>query len=242
MSWLVRAVARLLPTKGVVILMYHSISTRPTYLAVPPDEFEAHLRYITLRGWRTVFASELPAALAAGEPAVCITLDDGYEDNYTTAFPLLKKYGCKATIFIVTGTLGQSFNASGENFVLMTESQVKDLEASGLAECMPHTHSHVPLKGVERSEVDQELSRSKSAVETLTNKPASVFAYPKSKIDLPAKEAVKAAGFSLAVGGTVGHATSASDMYDLPRIMIYPGDWFELKLTDAFVALKKFWR
>ena len=86
------------------ILMYHSISSGNS-LRVPKSEFAAHMKwlkdndYVTLspeEAYRVFITNSMPS-----KKSVLITFDDGYTDNYTKAFPILKQYGMKATIFMI---------------------------------------------------------------------------------------------------------------------------------------------
>jgi peptidoglycan/xylan/chitin deacetylase (PgdA/CDA1 family) len=92
------------------ILYYHRINDEndPFFDATPTALFEAHMRYLA-RHYKVVSAGELMRCLEEGcEPAesvVAITFDDGYEDNYRNAFPILRRYGLPATIFLTTGTI-----------------------------------------------------------------------------------------------------------------------------------------
>ena len=96
------------------ILMYHMVCSPKTVeeakYACPPELFEQHLRYLKSSHHMPVSLSEVEACLMSGKAlpdnAVVITLDDGFEDNYTQAFPLLQQYGIPATIFLASGVVG----------------------------------------------------------------------------------------------------------------------------------------
>jgi len=74
---------------------------------VPPEEFAAQLDYLREEGYTTITPQDYARARKGKqelpEKPVILSFDDGYEDNYTNAYPILKKYNLKATIFIVTG-------------------------------------------------------------------------------------------------------------------------------------------
>ena len=93
----------------VLVLNYHKIDHTFISLAVRPEDFDHQMKYLRDNGYHTISPDELYEALAGSgnlpENPVMITFDDGYEDNYTNAYPILKKYGFKATIFVVTGFL-----------------------------------------------------------------------------------------------------------------------------------------
>jgi peptidoglycan/xylan/chitin deacetylase (PgdA/CDA1 family) len=96
------------------ILTYHKVSTdaHPFFEPIHPAVFEQHVQFLK-RCYRVIPLSELVARSRRGdvpERAVAITFDDGYRDNYDFAFPILKKYGVAATIFVATGVIGNGEN------------------------------------------------------------------------------------------------------------------------------------
>lgn len=95
-----------------VILLYHRVTDcddlldyAPNGISVTPETFEAHVRYLSTR-YTLINLSELicrlESSMALPENACVITFDDGWRDNYDTAFPILKRYGVPATIFLAT--------------------------------------------------------------------------------------------------------------------------------------------
>ena len=90
------------------VLMYHMVSehlpknkSKFNRLRVKPSEFEKQLIWLKNNGFTSFTLSELVNLEVIPKKAVVLTFDDGYEDNFTKAFPLLKKYNFKATIYIV---------------------------------------------------------------------------------------------------------------------------------------------
>lgn len=88
------------------VAMYHMVNYWPTKnLAITPDLFEAHCRALAENGWHAVSLEEaeghFSGRLKLPKKSVWITFDDGYLDNYVYAYPILKKYGLKGTIFCV---------------------------------------------------------------------------------------------------------------------------------------------
>jgi len=98
---------RMVPRGSAVVLRYHRVGDCP--LGVRPDEFDAQLAFLAART-RVVTAGEIAAGAARRESlppdAVAITFDDGYEDNASTALPLLQRHGLKATFFVTAGWIG----------------------------------------------------------------------------------------------------------------------------------------
>ncbi len=157
---------------GMKTLLYHLVSDETygdyTYLFVREDDFEKQLIEIKNRGFETYFADE--PQKADGKPGVVLTFDDGYVDNYTTVFPLLKKYHMKATIFVITDMIG----ADGH----LTAEQMREMSESGLVRFGSHTVSHRKLDSLSAYEVRGELKKSKDILEDLTGIPVTALAYP----------------------------------------------------------------
>ena len=123
-------------TVRVPILMYHYISEPPPGadiyrkdLSVAPDLFESHLQYLAQNGYQMITLDDLLYALTQGRPLppkpVILTFDDGYEDNYQSAFRLLQKYGLVGHFFIITDFV----NAGRVGY--MTWPQIEEMAAAG---------------------------------------------------------------------------------------------------------------
>ncbi len=207
-------------SSDAVIYMYHSVREEPVNpddadLSVRPAEFEKHLQYFTEKGLRTLFASELKN-LRPDDRAryVVITLDDGYEDNYTEVFPLLKKYGCKATIFMITGLIGKDG--------YLTADQLREMTESGLVSIQSHTVSHEPLALGDKvyEEVDAELGRSKAVLEAITGKAADCVSMPNGSFD-PVVLELAQSYYDVIFTDTDLKAFSPDDISDIHRVGIY---------------------
>ena len=152
-------------------LMYHLIleEVYSVYeaLFVRPSEFEAHLTLLNDLGYEYLFAEEWRITET---PSVIITLDDGYKDNYTNMFPILKAHGAKATIFLVSNLV----NTDG----YLTSAQIKEMSDSGLVSFQCHTANHVDLAHMSEDGVRSEFTESVSFIEAITGKPVRALAYP----------------------------------------------------------------
>lgn len=155
-------------------LMYHLIMETPfndySSLFVRPEEFDDQLTAITNAGYAFLFADEYGPK---DRPAVLVTFDDGYEDNYTTMFPILKAHGAKATIFMISNMIGQPG--------YLTEEQIKEMSDSGLVRFGSHTANHCVLANEEEDRVRDELSESARRIEEITGVPCRSMAYPTGK-------------------------------------------------------------
>ena len=116
---LMKAVLRTAPAERPLILMYHrvleNIARDNRYvqdgIAVSGEAFDKQMRYLAAN-YRPVTLQALVASLQGGPPlpkkAVAVTFDDGWRDNYTSAYPILKKYEIPATIFLTTDFIDSS--------------------------------------------------------------------------------------------------------------------------------------
>lgn len=201
----------------VLVLNYHKIDNRHHSLAVRPVDFEAQLKYLSDHGYNSISPEELYAGLAGEgtlpENPVLITFDDGYRDNYTNAFPLLKKYNFKATIFVVTSFLGKK---SG----YLTWEQAREMEKEGIS-IQSHTVSHRPMTDLSDEELRTELVESKKKAEEELGHPVEFIAYPTGTYNLHIAEMVKEAGYKGAFTIKYGNVDEASNIYALERVPIF---------------------
>lgn len=171
------------------VLMYHSIEPGvPTGMNTPPDKFEKQLQYLLKSGYNPVTISELLRG-GASRP-VAITLDDGFANNYEYLFPLLKKYKCKATIYLAPQI---------EGIRALSSAQIDEMNASGLVEFGAHTLQHVNLTTLDEEDARDEISRSREAVEALTGGDCQSFSYPFGRYAEEHIQMVADAGFTSAV-------------------------------------------
>jgi len=159
----------------IPVLMYHAVSDNcwgADVLFVSPSEMDKQLQYLKDNGYTTITFEDLPRAHEIEKP-VLLTFDDGYRDNYTELYPLLKKYNAKATIFVIGNCVGGD--------LYMTEEMVKELSDSGLVSIQSHTMTHPDLDTLGRDETVYELGYSQLFLTRLTGKRPFVLCYPTGK-------------------------------------------------------------
>ena len=157
----------------VPTLMYHAVGDDLWGywdLFVSPAEMEAQLQYLTENGFTTIHFSDLQYIDRIEKP-VLLTFDDGYVDNYQNLFPLLQKYNCKATIFVITGSLGSNEHS-------MTWEQAKEMADSGLVSIQSHTVTHPDLDLLTAEAQTEELLQSKLAILRNVGREPYVISYP----------------------------------------------------------------
>ncbi len=217
---------------GVPVLMYHSIAVeKGNPIRMPVEQFDKEMKYIKDQGYTTLTLKELydyfENKVPIPDKSIVITLDDGYEDNYTAAFPVLKKYGLKATVFMVTTTIDVNPNC-------LTSAQLKEMDKAGI-EIESHTVTHRDLDSLSYDEQLAELKDSKAALEKLLGRSVDYVAYPTGKYNDDTIKAVTAAGYKMAFT-TNGRWSDKSDgMLTLDRVYIstfHSMDVFKNRLTN----------
>lgn len=186
------------PKKGLPVLMYHHITTREKTheqypFTISPAQFERQLELFKKHGFATIGLDELYAAARNAAPLsprpVVLTFDDGYLNNYTELFPLLKKHGAKAVIFLTV-------NEIGSNPDFLNWEQVQQMQQSGLVSFGSHSLSHRRLRSLPDDEVRYELSESKKILETRLGRPVTSFCYPFGAFDERIRPLVFKAGYT----------------------------------------------
>lgn len=207
----------------VPVLMYHYIRVNPDpndrvgfNLSVTPNNFDSQMEYLSTHGYNTITLDELGAALLSQAPLpakpIVITLDDGYRDSYTAAFPILRKYNLKAVDFVITGVVGAP--------LYLTWDQISEMANSGVFTFGSHTVHHSALTYLTRGSVAKEVSESKQDLNTHLGRIINWFAYPYGNVNAQAAEAVKEAGYIGAFGTNRGTYESTDHLFTLPRVRI----------------------
>lgn len=189
------------------ILMYHSVGEawpRGSALNISFRAFETQMSYLKRHHYRVVPLEEIVAALRSGTPiprrTVAITFDDGYENNFTRAFPVLKKHGFPATIFLIVDHLGKEMEVYGHSIRFLDPEMVRAMSASGLVTFESHTMHHVLLDRVsDPSAMAEELVGSRRAIEALTGRLVTILCYPVGAYTPEVERMVRRAGYDAAV-------------------------------------------
>jgi peptidoglycan/xylan/chitin deacetylase (PgdA/CDA1 family) len=221
----------------VPILLYHKIDKpAPDALVrggfTPPARFKRQLAYLKKQGFVFYTASEMIEHYrergSFPEKGIALTLDDGWKDNYTNAFPIMKKLGVRATIFLVPSCIGETtdktlLKGEGPREHLSREDILE--MADGGIEFGSHSLNHRWLHQLPVDEIQLEVEESKRQLEELLQKPCKVFAYPAGYFNDEARQAVEDAGHVGAVT-TIYGPDERPDPYALNRIEILRRDRF----------------
>jgi len=166
---------------NVPVLMYHHIQPGSlaeekgqAALTVDSGVFDQQMAYLVSQGYTTISADQLANDLKnrSGLPAkpIVITMDDGYKDNFTYAFPVIQKYGLTANIMVATGLM--------ENPDWLSWSDLKTMVDSGKFYAYNHTWSHVPLASTSEDKIQSEIMTAKKQLDDHLGKSGNVFTYP----------------------------------------------------------------
>jgi peptidoglycan/xylan/chitin deacetylase (PgdA/CDA1 family) len=177
------------------------------------------MRAIKESGYPTIFASEAASQLdGSARGSVCVTFDDGYADNYERAFPILKRYGIRASVFLITGAIGGTYTDSkGNTRQILRPEQIEEMQKSGLIEFLPHSHSHRLFTEMEDAALIEDMHRSGATIKEISGRQPVVLAYPGGVFSLSSIEALKREGYHAAFGVQSGILRTSSHRFDLPR-------------------------
>jgi peptidoglycan/xylan/chitin deacetylase (PgdA/CDA1 family) len=219
----------------VPILVFHHLANPPARannitlrLHYSPKNFEEILQNLQKNNYQTVFVSEIVAYLELGKKLpnnwVALSFDDGYEDFYTNAWPLLKKYNAKASLYVITSRNGGDY---------LTKEQIKEIDHSQLVEIGSHTVSHPQLSRLSPVEQLKELKESKADLERLLKKDIVSICYPYGSYNLQTEIIAKKVGYKYGLTYNRQSSIKTNDIYEINRIGVWPG-------MDVIKFLEKF--
>ena len=239
----------------IPILLYHKVAPEP-----PPGNtvwistrlFAEQMATLSAHGYVTVsFQDYLAYRSGAATPPprpVILTFDDGYENFYTIARPILNRYGFKATVFLVTSQIGAKRHKDNRWDAPEAQHHVRMMiwpEVTILAEeghsFGSHTRHHISLAAIREEQVRREIKESFTDLRAHLSAAPLVFSYPfgDGAGMTHIQTLVREAGYSAAVSTIAGIAnTLTSNIWALPRLKITEADSITLdarRLGDSFL-------
>ncbi|HVH68244.1 MAG TPA: polysaccharide deacetylase family protein [Gemmatimonadales bacterium] len=213
--------------------MYHKIDRLPPGVRYPrnyvlPDQFAAQLAALRRWGYETISLGDW-LAYRRGERAlprrpIILTFDDGYRSTYEIAWPLLRRHGYSATVFLVSDLIGKTnvWDADEIQEPLLGPAEIAELRAGGV-EFGSHTRTHAPLTTVSPERALEELRGSRATLERLLGEPVRALCYPYGKQNATTRALAREAGYESAVIARRRLNSRSADPLRLTRLRMEPG-------------------
>lgn len=223
----------------IPILMYHAIhdmdpsEAASANLIVSPSVFETHIKRLKEEGYYFLSPEEAYKALTENslpsQKVVWLTFDDGDEDFYTQAYPILKKYGAKATNNVIT-----SFVENG-NAANLTLEQMQEMKENGMS-FQAHTVTHPDLSVQTPERQSSEMTGSKSFLDSNLSQDTIALAYPSGRYN---DTTLQTAGqsYKLAVTTNEGLAEYSDGLLSLDRVRVLPN----MTADDLLASMRASW-
>jgi peptidoglycan/xylan/chitin deacetylase (PgdA/CDA1 family) len=220
----------------IPVIMYHRVvndesegGVHGTYITA--KKFDEHMRYLTEHNYHPITFKELLKInyrnrFNNGKKYVILTFDDGYEDNYKIAFPILKKYEFNCIIYLVSHLNYNKWDVEvpenpEKKFPLMTWDMIKEMQEYGI-EFGGHTMTHQKLAHIPFEQAKEEITKSTQYLEEKLGEKLVCFAYPYGDLNEQVKEFVRNSGYSFAVATDSGDLSFSEDLFQIRRIGIFP--------------------
>ena len=214
------------PRKGAILMGHHIVpilasDPRAQQYQLTPDRLEQIILAYRAKGYQFISLDELNDMRGklrnqqSGRFA-CLTFDDGWENNYVYAYPLLKRLNCPFTIFLCTHIPEREITFySGQR--PLTREQIESLNRDPLCTFGAHTVTHPRLAELSLEEQQQEMLTSKNYLESITGKPCRFLAYPYGSASRATKT-LAARYFAMAVMAKGGEVSHLQNPLALPRV------------------------
>jgi peptidoglycan/xylan/chitin deacetylase (PgdA/CDA1 family) len=226
------------PRHGVRVLMYHKVVTHnPDFLSVTTAQLEAQLAYLKSENYQFITAQNLLDFYVDNKPLppnpIFLTFDDGYVNNLELAYPILKKNGAKATIFIPTFFVGKTNEWDNGDDKIMSLEQLRNLDPS-VFELALHSHEHRNYAALSVAEIASDVAQNVAFFKQNKLNYTPVFAYPyggrpenevKNRMIIVFKMMGVKAAFRI---GNRVNSLKIKELYELNRIDVRGTDGFWL--------------
>jgi glycosyltransferase involved in cell wall biosynthesis len=221
-------------TYGVPILLYHAFGAPgelPSRYIIPARRFARQMAWLKRTGYQVISLEEylryrwdfrLPP-----HRSIVLTIDDGYRDSWTLAYPILRRYEFPATIFLVSGQIGKAYHVRNESELdgrpMLEWEEITTMARNGIT-IGSHTRTHTDLTSLPSRLAAEEIEGSKADIEFELGRPVTVFAYPFGIHDPTIQALAQEAGFLGSCGIDSGRNTPITPLHNLRRVEVYGTD------------------
>ena len=220
--------------------MYHRFGYGSNSLFVTPDNFEKQMEYLKKGSYKVISLDELVKGIENKRrfrrKTLVITIDDGYKDIFTYAYPILKRYEFPATIFVIANHIDNR-----EDF--LTREEIKEMLGHNIS-IGAHTKNEFYLPEIEKEGILwDEIVNCKFLIESKIGSRIDFFCYPIGGFTEEIKEIVQKGGYKAACTTNRGFSKFNKDLYELKRVKITNSDMnrplhFWAKLTGYYNLLR----
>jgi peptidoglycan/xylan/chitin deacetylase (PgdA/CDA1 family) len=234
------------------VLMYHHVSPRPGLVTCSPENFRAQMAWLAENGWKTLSTAAFAAAAASGDmprKSVLVTFDDGYLDNWVHAYPVLREFGQRATLFLITGWIGdgprrphageagvpavpshgEAMSAASDGRLdeaFLRWSEVEAMAGSGTFDFHSHTHSHtrwdrkVAAQAERDAALGEDLAASRATLGARLGGATPHLCWPQGYFDAAYQRVAAEAGFTHLYTTEPGVVRKGVDCRRIPRLVV----------------------
>lgn len=229
-------------------LLYHRFISKDDYLNGRVKEsdrvyvcydtaLQEQMEYLDREGYTTISLQDLidcqQGKRSLPKKPIIITCDDGFSSNYKYAFPIWKRLGMKATIFVTPDVTSENFRKYAESDSPLSHEQLQEMSAYGIS-IESHGMTHRYLTELESQELQWELRESKRALEKITRTPVKFLAIPSGAYNGKVKKCAQAAGYRAVFCMLKGSNNLRSNPFALRRVVIAR----EYSLKDFILVLQ----
>lgn len=214
-----------------IVLTYHNIRIPPKGTGMPglyvtPRMFRFQMRYLKLAGFKVVSFRDILSFLRGeshDKKLIAITFDDGFQDFYDNAYPVMKMYNYPSTVFLVSDLVGKEniwdYEKLKDRKQLLDWDRILELKNEGVI-FGSHSKTHPTLSALSEKELEKEMVGSKTAIEARLKSPVEFFCYPYGDYNEEVLNSVRQAGYKAAVTTRRGYVYMNDNPFEIKRVSI----------------------